>query len=85
MDVSDYDVALVNEALGVIFHYVNGHEFSDCMKADRITDELKRLLREEAATKWGITIIKVRITDMAEHKVIRVIGDTQAIPLEDSE
>jgi len=82
LDVQDVDVSLPTLSLGILAHYVTTHTLEECMNCEEIVDHVRKGIRDEAVARWGLRILKVWITDIAEHKVIRVIGggDMQYVP-----
>lgn len=74
-NVQDYDRSIQALSLGIIAHYVNNHSFEECLNAEELAKQILQGIREKATNKWGLRILNVWITDLAEHKVIRIIGD----------
>jgi len=76
-NVHNFDESIVALSLGVIAHYVTQHDYKHCMASDVIATEIKKKLRDEATSKWGVKIVNVWITDFCKHKVIRVLGSDE--------
>jgi len=83
--VNNFDDSLETLCLGILAHYVNQRKYADCRKVAGIVEEIKLGIREKATDKWGVQILDVWITDIAIHKVIRVLGDGGVVPMEEEE
>lgn len=73
LDVDDHDESLINLAMGHIGDYVAGHTIAECSHAD-IQAAVMGSLRE-AAQAWGLELISVYITDLADVRTYRLMHD----------
>ena len=82
--VQDVDVSLVSLSLGIIAHFVNSHTYDECLVVESLSLEILKGVREQATSKWGLKILNVWVTDVSEHKVLRIMtgGDSQFIPVD---
>lgn len=71
--VLNFDVSLQNLAMGTIAHYLNRKNYADCMDISGIEREVLGVL-EKRVESWGLCITDFLITDLAEHKVFRVMS-----------
>lgn len=71
LEVQAYDPSLQNLAMGVIANYVALMPRSECTY-DNICGEVLEEITEEAE-KWGIDILDFKLTDLVEHRAIRLI------------
>ena len=67
----DYDTNIQNLSMVTIASYVCSSKSEDCTYS-KILKELQDGL-DEAAQRWGLEILEVGLTDLAEHKIFRVM------------
>ena len=77
LNVQDYDDSLVNLGQILIAEYVTSSSNQDCTR-ESIQKAVKRRLKD-SARKWGINIKRFGVTDLAEHKVYRIMSDSAEI------
>lgn len=73
LEVFDYDKNLLNTALGVIAKFVNGRTLEQCWDIGSLEIEILKGTRE-AASGWGLKIVRVFISDLVAAKTYRLIG-----------
>ena len=78
-ETDDFDQSLEAVAGGVIKQFVSSHTYADLKDREAIKDEIRRGLRE-AASGWGIKLMRVYLPDFGRVKNIRVLGDTPVVP-----
>lgn len=71
LDVLDYDESIQNLAMSLIAEFVSQTE--RCKHQDICESVLSDL--NAAADRWGIEVLDFWLTDYAEHKVYRIMGD----------
>ena len=77
LDVQEVDVSLPALSLGIIAHYVTTHTLEECLSCDELVACVRDGIVGQAAERWGLSIMRVWLTDIAEHTVIRVIGGSE--------
>lgn len=77
LNIQDYDESLVNLGQILIAEYVTSSTNEDCTR-ESIQKAVKRRLKD-SARKWGINIRRFGITDLAEHKVYRILSNSSEI------
>jgi len=81
--VQNFDMSLPTLSLGVMAHFINGRNRDECGDSDALVGEVKAGIVGVAESRWGIRILDVWITDLADHKVYRVIsGSDTIVPVE---
>ena len=80
LEVYDYDSNLQNIALGVLARYVAAHTYDECREVGALEKEVLSGVRD-AASGWGLRIMRCYLTDMCESRCIRVVGGG-IVPLE---
>lgn len=73
-EVQDWDKSLANEALGCVGDYVSAHEYAQLLNADDMSKSVRDSLRATATRDWGLKINRVRRSDFAKSKAIRLMG-----------
>mgnify|MGYP001605619022 FL=1 len=73
-EVHNYDESLVNLTMGLIADYVANHSWADCA-LDAIQRHVSTAVRREAK-RWGIDIDHVYITDLCQHRALRLLTET---------
>ena len=74
-NVQDFDRSLQTLAMGIIADYVTAHDFAECTLEEIKAEVLKGI--KDACRGWGLDVRRVFITDLCEHKAIRLMtGDT---------
>ena len=71
--VHDLDQSLANESLRVVGELVGESMWDGCRYGELGVTVLKDL-RDIATTRWGLKILRVGLSDFAEHKALRVMG-----------
>src|SRR3990167_1845041 len=71
-NVQDFDRSLQTLAMGIIAEYVATHTLADC-RLEPIRAEVLRGIKE-ACRGWGLDVRRVYLTDLAEHRVIRLMA-----------
>ncbi len=81
--IQDYDTSLQNLAMGTISHYLNRKILTECQQIGELEKEVLRGLRGRVED-WGLFVSKFWITDLAEHKVYRIMShDTPVVMLDE--
>lgn len=80
-ETDDFDQSLEAVAGGVIEQFVSGHTYEELKDREAIKAEIRKGLRE-AASGWGIKLMRVYLPDIGKVKNIRVLGDTSVMPIE---
>lgn len=83
LKVQDYDKSLYTLALGIVADYINKHEFKDC-NVSGIQEAILKGVRD-AATGWGLKIMRMYVTDFGTTKNLRVLTNIPIIPVEGEE
>ena len=79
--VQDFDQSLQTLSLGIIANYSKLHDLSQPDAFELLQTEILKGVRE-AASGWGLKIMKVYLTDLGNVTNIRVIGGyTTVIPV----
>lgn len=78
--VQDFDISLRALALGIIGDYASKKTITECNDRTALAKEILEGVRE-AASGWGLKIIKVYITDLGTTQNIRIIGSAQTTPI----
>ena len=71
LKVQDYDKSLYTLALGIVAEYINEHDYNDCI-IKGIREEILKGIRE-AATGWGLKIMKMYVTDFGTTWNLRLL------------
>ena len=79
LGVHDYDLSLPVLALGVIAHHVTTHSAVECSDPEAMAAIVQDGIRKIAVARWGLRIMRVWITDLADHTVFRILGDSAAV------
>jgi regulator of protease activity HflC (stomatin/prohibitin superfamily) len=77
LEVQNFDVSLQNLSMGIIGNYIKQRTYRDCIKLDGLEKEVVKGIRKKASD-WGLKVIRFWITDMAQHRVYRLM--TQDTP-----
>lgn len=80
LEVYDYDSNLQNVALGVLARYAAAHTYDECRSTTALEKEVLEGVRD-AASGWGLKVMRCFVTDLCESRCIRVVGDS-IVPLE---
>ena len=83
-NVLNFDDSLADEALGLIATEGMKRTWIQCLSHEDLANEIEKDIRRTAKV-WGISISGFTITDMVEHRVVRVEGNKQYLPDESSE
>lgn len=86
LEVQNFDASLQNLSMGVIANYVKGRSYQDCIKLNGLEQEIVKEIKNKAC-EWGLEVTTFWVTDLAEHKVYRLMTQdtpTAVIP-EDSD
>lgn len=78
--VQDFDTSLQNLAMGTIAHYLNRKNYEECTEISGLEREVLEALRRRVK-EWGLFITKFWITDLAEHKVYRIMSHDTPVSL----
>jgi len=78
--VQDFDRSLQVLSLGIIANYSKSHDLSHPDAFELLQTEILKGVRE-AASGWGLKIMKVYLTDLGNVSNIRVIGNTTVVPI----
>lgn len=78
-ETDDFDKSLEAVAGGVIEQFVSGHTYEELKNRETIKAEIRKGLRE-AASGWGIKLMRVYLPDIGRVRNIRVLGDTPVVP-----
>lgn len=78
-ETDDFDQSLEAVAGGVIEQFVSSHTCEALKDREAIKDEIRRGLRE-AASGWGIKLMRVYLPDFGRVKNIRVLGNASVVP-----
>ncbi len=78
-ETDDFDKSLEAVAGGVIEQFVSGHTYEELKNREAIKAEIRKGLRE-AASGWGIKLMRVYLPDIGKVKNIRVLGNTPVVP-----
>jgi len=78
-ETDNFDKSLEAVAGGVIEQFVSAHTYDELKDREAIKDEIKRGLRE-AASGWGIKLMRVYLPDFGRVRNIRVLGETSVVP-----
>jgi hypothetical protein len=69
--VFDLDVAIQNLAMGVLAEQVSALTFAECDREH--IEEITIGQMKERCESWGVELSRVWITDIAKHRVIRLL------------
>ncbi len=72
LEVQDFDKSLQNLSMGIIANYAHEKTYEECLNIKELEDVVIRGIRERA-NSWGLNIRKFWVTDLAEHKVYRLM------------
>ena len=77
LNVDDIDVSLTLLAMAAIAVYVNNHTAVECRDAETIGAEATKSVKNQR--RWGVDVIGVQITDLVEHRVHKIFGDSDSL------
>lgn len=81
LQVQNFDASLQNLSMGIIANYVKQRSYQDCIKIDGLEQEVIDRIKDRAGD-WGLKVTKFWITDLAEHRVYRLMTqDSPAVIL----
>jgi regulator of protease activity HflC (stomatin/prohibitin superfamily) len=80
LEVQDIDESLSHFAAGTITRYINSRTLEHCREVDDLEKEISKGVRMRSK-EWGLRIRRFFITDLVEHKAIRIM--TGAAPADD--
>lgn len=78
-ETDDFDQSLEAVAGGVLEQFVSAHTYEELKDREAIKVEIRKGLRE-AASGWGIKLIRVYLPDFGRVKNIRVLGSKSIVP-----
>jgi len=78
--VQNFDRSLQVLSLGIIANYSKSHNLDHSDAFELLQTEILKGVRE-AASGWGLKIMKVYLTDLGNVSNIRVIGNTTVVPI----
>jgi len=78
--VQNFDQSLQVLSLGIIANYSKSHNLGHSDAFELLQTEILKGVRE-AASGWGLKIMKVYLTDLGNVSNIRVIGNTTVVPI----
>ncbi len=81
LGIQDFDTAMQTLAIGTIGKYVSNKTFDECRNVAAIEIELLKEMRE-TISGYGIKLQKTFITDFCKARTLRVIGNSQVIPVD---
>ena len=82
-DVVDWDESLRAEITGVVGECVLTHQFDDLCNAKTVTEDVITELRKVATERWGLKILRVRRSDFAKCRTIRLMREPDRFAEED--
>ena len=83
LEVCDYDLLLQNLAMATLGSYISRMNFKDCgydMLCKEVLDELSN-----EAENWGLDVMNFWVTDLAEHKVFRIMTHDSPVVIQSDE
>jgi regulator of protease activity HflC (stomatin/prohibitin superfamily) len=88
--VQDVEESLLHLTTGTMTRYINPRTLEECRQIEPLEQEIVRGIRNRAG-EWGLKIRRFYITDLVEHKAIRIMTGSEAgdgwvpVNLEDDE
>ncbi len=82
--VQNFDCSLQVLSLGIIARFSKSHDLSHPDAFEQLESDILKGVRE-AASGWGLKIMKVYLTDLGSVQNIRVIGNETIVPYREEE
>jgi regulator of protease activity HflC (stomatin/prohibitin superfamily) len=82
LNVQDYDETLQIIAMGSLLSYISRVPRPALLYPEGVEEEILSDLQSETE-HIGLNVVEFRLTNSCEHKVIRVVGDQNVIPVEE--
>lgn len=73
--VIDRDESIANETLGIVQEFVSTHTYAECARTEPMMQHLLTEIRKIVTERWGCKVFRVRRTDFAKHRVLRLVND----------
>lgn len=77
LQVQNFDASLQNLSMGIIGDFIKQRTYAQCIKLDGLEATVIEGIRERAS-EWGLRVTRFWVTDMAQHRVYRLM--TQDTP-----
>ena len=77
LEVQNFDASLQNLSMGVVANYVKSQLYEDCIELNGFEENVIAEIRDKAH-EWGLGVTRFWVTDLAQHKVYRLM--TQDTP-----
>jgi regulator of protease activity HflC (stomatin/prohibitin superfamily) len=81
LEVQNFDASLQNLSMGIIGDYIKQRMYEECIKVDGLEAQVIEGIRDRAS-EWGLKITRFWLTDLAQHRVYRLMTqDTPTVVL----
>ncbi|MHC4152424.1 MAG: SPFH domain-containing protein [Planctomycetota bacterium] len=72
LDVQNFDASLQNLSMGIIGVFIKERTYQDCIKVNGLEGKVIEGIKDRAE-EWGLKVKRFWITDMARHRVYRLM------------
>jgi len=87
LEVQNFDASLQNLSMGIIGDYIKQRSYQDCIKLNGLEGKVIGGIRDRASD-WGLKVTRFWITDLAQHRVYRLMTQdtpTMVLPKESTD